>query len=879
MTDTTVGLTESSADLPRAVTVAPYALVRTVALPAPEPSPDTAVFRECAARLVELTLRCERLGPELCDTLYDRARSATADVRSRVLVPLRRDVHNRRSPRGTLRTALAGLDYQSPLLDAWLSARDEIDRTGVRLEELAGSALRADRRALAGLCRSEDLQRAVALTSEDLLRAVQRAALQTDEPDKQARKSEATVLRYAMRAVTRTNPLSWFSHVGWGRWQEDAHGHDPGPTDPFAVARVQRSLLDALVQAVCGRQELRAVLDYRLAPGSHSDGSQLFFRRASPVERAPLVDDAPADSVREEKVALPLTAVLRLVLARTGAGDTVRKHDLAASIASRLPGSPEQAERAAAAYVTALVDQGLLQPAPPFDPQAEDVVREASRWLLDLGFPELAEALAEIGSDTEGYTYLPAKARPECLARIRTRWSAAFALLGAPPVSPRTPLTEDVAVPTVRTLGAGHGRKALPDIARLGPLFELFDGYAVIRRMTRDRFVARFGVGGICDSLADFSDEIVEIWEALDGLDPDGTFRNPDGRPTASRQVRDLLRLRAELAAAVPAAGANDEVVLPEELVDDAARRTPGWLRRRPASYGVFLQPVPDAAGTRLCVNHVYGGWGRFTSRFLDYLDPSAKQQVSAQIAEALGEGERIAQIRPVGGFNANLHPRLVADEVSEGAAWATLQPEQLQLVHDTAGDQVRLRIAATGELVNVLYLGFLLPLVLPNRWMPLLNDLGSGLVHLGKALAPSRQRETALGPIRCRPRLRYRDVILSRAQWRLPEEMVHAWRAELDQGSPVQVTARWRALLGVPEQIFVAAAAPEAAAGMSALPAYLAQSKSQYVDLGSALHLRCLSRTLARYPNGLIIEEALPVPKPGARAVEIVAETYRSDP
>lgn len=872
MAGTTGGVAQGSVRAPGTVAVAPYALVRTVALAAPEHSPEAAAYRACVGRLVELTLACEQVREELCESLYEDARSAAAGARSRVLVPLRRDVHNRRSPRAALRKALADLDHRSPLLDTWLAARDETDRAGARLAVLGGPALDADRRALAGLCRSEDLQRAVALTSENLLRAVRRAAVQGDGPDKGARKSEATVLRYAMRAVTRTSPLSWFSHVGWGRWQDEPHGPDTRPTEPFAVAQAQRSLLSALIDAVLRSGELRGERDYRLAPGLRVDGPELFYRRASSVDGAP-------DPVREERVALRSTAALRFVLGRGAAEPTMRHGDLTAGIARRLPGPPERAARAAAAYVTSLVDQRLLRPAPPFDPQAVDAVREASRWLAGAGFPELAEVLAGIGSDTEGYPQLPATSRPASMARIRSGWSAAFARVGAAPGNLRAPLTEDVVLPAVTALGAGHGMQALPDIARLGPLFELFDGYAVLRRMTQDRFVARFGAGGTCDSLADFADEIAGAREACDDLAPDGTLRHPDGRPAVGRQVRELLRLRAELASMVPVAEAGAEVVLPEGLVEGAGRGTPAWLRQRPASYGVFVQPVPDGGSTRLCVNHVYGGWGRFTSRFLAHLDPSAERQVSAQIAGAFGEGERVAQVRPVGGFNANLHPRLVADEVSDAAAWATLRPEQLQLFHDTAGDQLRLRVAATGEPVSVLYLGFLLPSVLPAHWMPLVNDLGSGLVDLGKALAPSRPRATGAGPIEYRPRLRYRDVIVSRAQWRLPEKLVHAWRTESDQEPPALVASRWRALLGIPEHVFVSAAGPASAVGADALTSYLAQPKSQYVDLGSALHLRCLSRTLARHPGGVIVSEALPVPTPGARAVEIVAETYRSCP
>lgn len=888
MAGTTGEVADASAGVLGAVTVAPYALVRTVTQAAPgSVSPYVDEYRACAARLVELTLRCERLADPLGDQLYERARSASAEVRGRVLLPLRRDVHNRRSPKASLRAALAAPEHRSPLLDTWLSARDEMDRIGARLTALGDLALRADRAALAGLCRSEDLQRAVALTSEDLLRAVRRAAGQGDAPDKQARKSEATVLRYAMRAVTRTNPLSWFSHVGWGRWEEGPRGDrsreardsdpvavDPVSADPVAVARVRLSLVDGLVEAVLRRREVRAAADCRLAPGLWADGSQVRYRRTPPGE------GAFAGQGQEEEIALPLTPVLRLVLARGGNGDIMRQRDLIADIARRLPGPLQRAERAAADFVASLLDQQLLWPAPPFDPQAQDIVGEASRWLAGLGCADLAEALAAIGSDTEGYAHLPAMSRPARLARLRSRWSEAYTLAGAAPPNLRAPLSEDVVVPGVAPLGSRHGHAALPDLARLAPLFELFDDYVLLRRMALDRFVVRFGTGGVCGSLAEFADEIVAVREACDAVTSDADFRLPGGGSgTVTAEVRKLLSLRAELIAAVPLGDgdADAEVVLPEELVDAAVRAAPAWLRQRPSSYGVFVQPVPDGGTTRLCVNHVYGGWGRFTSRFLDHLDPVAERQVAARIAGTLGAGERIAQIRPVAGFNGNVHPRLVADEISEGGARATLRPEQLELFHDVAADQLRLRVTATGEPVSVLYLGFLLPSVLPDRWAPLVDDLGAGPADLGAALAPRLSRDTPLGPIGFRPRLRYRDLILARAQWRLPREAVTDWRAELGRDSPVFATSRRRALLGIPEHVFVAAAGPEDAVGTGALMSYLARPKSQYVDLGSALHLRCLSRTLARYPDGVVVTEALPVPTPGVRATELVAETYRS--
>jgi hypothetical protein len=53
---------------------------------------------------------------------------------------------------------------------------------------------------------------------------------------------------------------------------------------------------------------------------------------------------------------------------------------------------------------------------------------------------------------------------------------------------------------------------------------------------------------------------------------------------------------------------------------------------------------------------------------------------------------------------------------------------------------------------------------------------------------------------------------------------------------------------------------------------------KPQYLDLANALHLRCLRRTLARYPDELMLTEALPVPGQqggDGRVVELIAESY----
>jgi hypothetical protein len=835
------------------VSVAPYALVRVSALTPPAEPPIAQRCRRLADDLAARERWCAEQAPAVAAVLHDRAGGAdSGEPHRRVLLPLRRDLHNGRSPRPALRAALAQVpDPPEPLL-RWLAVRDEADALADELAALAPDGLTAERAVLAELCRAEPLRRAVAYTSGPLLHAVSRTAECGGRPDDRSRKSEPNVLRYALRATTKSSPLSWFASVGWAVWSDVDSDVDG---DPVAAAQPDRRVVDAVVSALSSRAGTRGHLALRLAPGTRQDGDLVRFRRPTRV-----VD--PKAVAGEEEVTLPLSGPLRLVLDRLRRDGALARRGLTEAVAARAPGDPVAALATAERYVDSLLRVGLLVPCRPVDPQAPDAIGALTAWLAtpaaaDADRSELAAVLGDIDRRTRAFVRLPAERRPAELALLGRRWDEALAAAGAEPGVRRTPLTEDVTLDRTRLLGPDHGRAAVDDLARLAPLFEVFDRYAPVRRAARDLFVARYGIGGRCADLAGFGAEYAGLWQLAD----------------AGGAAPDLRSLREDLARLVAdATGHGDHAVLPERVVSEAARRLPLWLRGRPASYAVFAQPLPGTAGEPpgLCVNAVHGGWGRYTSRFLDALGPDAAGAVAAQIRDAAGPDARLAQLRPVGGFNANLHPRLVADEVSDDPAWGTIRPDQLHLVHDPESDQLRLRHVPTGDDIDLLYLGFLIPLALPDRMMPLVTDLGSGLVDYARALAPATEWRTPVGVVARRPRLRYRGVVLARARWTLAAGTVRDWRSDLaaEPEPPVRAAARWRGLLGLPARVF--ARAPAAPADAADRP------KPQYLDLGSALHVRNLSRLLARHPDGIVLEEALPEPAAGRPAVEIVAETYR---
>ncbi|MFH7597937.1 lantibiotic dehydratase [Streptomyces racemochromogenes] len=880
-----------------AVRTAPYALVRATTLGHPAQSADGAGFRAGLERLTRLERALRDLLPALTEALYASRGGHPDSFHRTVVLPLRRALHNGREPRPALLDALGDLPERVPRLREWLELRDRLAAARADLAGAAPAALAAERAALAAQCREPALLLAASATSAQLLAAIGRAG--SGATGRRARKEEPGVLRHALRAATRSSPVSWFTAVGWGpltddpepagtergaeaEWGEGAewgHGDLLGATGNHV--RTGRSLVAALCEALLTDPARRARLPHRMTSAPRTDGAG----RAVFARRRGLSGVWRFTAVAEDEVAVAASGALERVaeLCRT----PVTPGELAAALAA-------PRDRAAAlAYVERLADTGLLVPVPPVGPQDPDPLGRLAAWLRSGGEGALASSLDEIADATRKFGAGEPAERAALLALLRERWAALLASAGRPlpPDEPvPAPLTEDVVARrpvAARGLLTGEDREALREVAALAELYDL--GH-LVRRYVRDRFVARYGPGGVCHPVWEFGGETVAAWEdtVRDAFLPPG---GPDPLPS---RAAELVRLRRSFEAAAEAGrgGYRDpdaDVVLPPELVRSCAARLPGWASARPLSYAHFLQR--DAESRLLVLNHVYGGWGRTASRFLSLLDPGAAEAVGREVERGAEPGSRAVQFRPVQGFNANLQPRFLRDEIlSEehgpatrpGPAGPEVDEAGVELFHDEAADQVRLRLRDTGEPLDVFYPGLLVSGLLPTRCAPLAHDHPEGVVGFA-SLVPQTVSEVPGGPLVRTPRLRHRHVVLRRRRWKLAPGTVAVLRADLAAEAaggavPFGAAARWRALLGVPGRLFLhppVAADPTAAAARAAR----AQPKPQFVDLGNALHLRCLDKWLARHPEGLVLEEALPAPggrERPARAVELVVETYR---
>ncbi|WP_406047924.1 lantibiotic dehydratase family protein [Streptomyces virginiae] len=909
---------------------APYALARATVLAHPAQHPAAAAFRDLLTRLHRLDTELALTAAPLCDDLYAARDSHPADFHRDTVLPLRRALHNRREPRPALLARLGDLPARLPRLAAWLALRADRATLLTALDTACGPALDAERAALAALCREPALAKATALTSADLLRAMNRAA--TGTADRRARKEEPTVLRYALRASTKTSPLSWFTAVGWGPLAGDpadgparpvtSWGAAPVLDGPLrSVVRANRTLTTALTLALLDAPHRRTTLPHRVTSTARTAGPRTAYTRDRPSfaggrylvpgeDQAEVASGGPLrllTHLAENPVPLPdLTRHLAAALCPHGPDDEHDEHDGGdgndggdgdgGGAGGDGDGSGGGGGRAAvAAFLDRLTRADLLVPQHPVAPQDPDPLQRLGAWVRSFapGHPEdahRADRIAELGALTARFAAAPAADRPGLLTALTQRWTAELAAAGRPVPTGSAPLTvlsEDVIAPRPPVLDGFLGAADHEALAEVTALAELFDLGHLVRRVLRDRFVERYGRGGRCAHPWEFGADVTAAWESAGRI----ALLDPADRDAFPTETEPLARLRAEITAALrepdsprdrTTPAAPDEAVLPADTLKTLGERLPATALERPLSYTYFLQRDP-AAGL-LTVNHVYGGWGRFTSRFLDFLDPRATAEVSRQIRRGLGPGARPAQIRPVGGFNANLHPLLVPDEIGPDRDRTPIAEADLELVHDEATDQVRIHLRTTGEPLDVLYPGFLAPVLLPARIAPHLADHPAGAVDL-RPLAPRRTLDAPGGPVTVSSRLRHRHVILQRRRWLLPPAVVAALRADLAADThphrvPATATADWRARLGLPEQVFLhpVAAAPTGRATEDFL-SRLTRPKPHLADLGNALHLRCLAKWLSRYPDGVVLEEALPAPgglPAPTRAVELALEVYR---
>ncbi|MFE9649594.1 lantibiotic dehydratase [Streptomyces sp. NPDC006365] len=847
--------------------------------------------RRWADEVLAMTEELRATGESVGDLLHALVGASEDDTVRRRLLKLRREVFNNRLPQdGDAALALVrGLDPAAgEHLAAWLAGRRRLaDREagGAALLAAETGRSRAELRRLVG---EERLRGGLLLASPSLdaqLGAF--AGTAPDRPGKKQRKIERSLLSYLYRTVCKTSPFSTFTGValgGFGDGGLDVRIDDEWTSHPrLSVVAVAR-----LAEAVVADPARRADLPVTLASGWGRDDDRVRYVRRWVTAG----DDDTAvtfDAVKDRLFFLRRSGTLERLLGLFEERGTLRYGELAAWLAADRDAPPDEVEQ----YLEALLDLGMVQvPCLRTEVHDTDPLRAFQASLRDLGRPWadlLADRLDGPIACVDGFAAADPGGRGELLRRLREGLRTVQEDLGTERAKvPQTVLYEDAAAGRDVTLGLDAWTELaagpLGAVERILPAFDL----TLPQRITfKGFFLARYGQGGRCDDLLklvhdfheDFFDQYMSFTAGRTAFDSEGRYV-PEENWLGLAQLKALDTARQTFVERMrtlwDAAAGTDEVLVDEAFLADVADELADVAPKfEPMSH--HLQLAHGAGEPLVVLNRSYGGLSFPFSRFTHCFD-GLDDRLRADADGLCPPGAVFAEV--TGGpvtSNLNLHGRLTEYEIVCPGETGTL-PEELALrlddlyiQHDETEDRLVLRSLRLGREVIPVYLGYLVPLALPElpRTLLLLSPTSMAPLNVWGGIPESEPDD---GVTR-RPRVRHGSVVLSRRSWSAPASVLplHA------PGTPDEEWFlgwhRFRRAHRLPDRVFVTVSDSGARGATGAKP--------QYLDFDSPLSLNAFEALLKTSEARAVFREMLPdedglhaVSRRGRHVAELALET-----
>ncbi|MEU4094289.1 lantibiotic dehydratase [Streptomyces sp. NPDC026673] len=874
----------------RAAALSPRFMLRLAGLPvAAAQRLRSADARGWADGILDEEHRLGEAGARLSDPLAALVADNEDDTMRRAVLRLRRAVFNNRLPQDVPGALALAARIDGPIgaeLLHWLRDRQTWEERRAQGQAVLATAFGQGREALRELAAGEQLRTGLLLASPTLDGQLD-AYIRGDAAasGKRGRKIERSLLAYLYRTACKTSPFSTFTGVAVGEFRADgadgANGTSGGGVRVAerwtGHARLNVVVLRRLADAIAADPERRGDLLVSLASGWELDDDRVRFVRRSVTAG----DDSAAvsfDAARDRLFFLRRSGALEDLLGLLRERPRLRHRDLVAWLGSERGATADEAER----YLSALLQLGMVQlnSLHP-DVHSHDPLRAFQDALREVGRPwatGLAERLEATAADVAAYAGAPPDRRRELLTGLRRELPAVVESLGASGTTlPQTLLYEDARA-SAETVTADAERWTelaegpLRSLARVLPAFDV----SLAQRLTfKGFFLARYGSGGRCDDLLrlvhDFHEDLFEQYLLFTSRR--GPHDAADGHPAEENwlglpQITALDRARAAFVEGMRQRWRTRdadaaELRIDEDLVDAvAAELAP--LPRGFAPQSHFVQ-LADRPGDPLVVlNGSYGGlcfpFTRFTHCFDTPDDtPGLSERLLAALRAAQPEGAVFAEITAGSATtNLNLHGRmtdyqiLCPGETGSAPPEARIHLDDLFVEHDPDEDRLVVRSRRLGKEVIPLYLGYLVPMVLPEipRTLLLLSPTSKTALDVwtGVPEAP------ALDGVTRRPRVRHGSLVLSRRRWTADASALPLRPAGEDDADWFLRWQRWRRVHGVPARAFATVLPGEGGSG-----GWAGGSKPHYVDFDSPLSLLALEG-LVKDPTGrVVLEEMLP--------------------
>lgn len=868
---------------------------------------DALRFEE-VARWRDAVLELEAMMAGRKDRLIDILHTAVNTHREdqklrRKLIDLKRNVYNMRPP-DTMRDARLLCEVlpanEQELLGEWLHLWEVYQEKYQLGQDILMQEVVRKRAMLKEVIDTPDFRKGILLSSSLLDEAAAGyIGYDNQRLNREARTVERSLVEYLLRTAYKTSPFSTLTSVCAGTIESSSAGDIRDMN--FQVAHMEKRSFPKLNVALLSRlsslllsdapNDVRREFPVRVTSSWWRQGSRIkYLRRRQNVEEIDANAPTILDIIHEHIFSLPAGHLQEDLLAVMREGREAKLTELIEELCTY--GSSNRSEQEVEAYLLRLLKLGfLLVPNLQIDIHNGNPLAQYRKGLLQLSIPltdGLADELEKIERLVDSYSEASVTERRELLATLKQQVRQCYALLGQPdPPLPRTLLYEDTTLePSELAIPERKWNAVLTSLGELEQLLPIFDASLPQKLITRGYFQAKYGVAQRCDDFllfadtfnADYFEQYLRDMASRKTLDSEGRFNRHENhfhQPEISK-IDEARQVVAEYVhnaytrmQSTPTVK-RGELILGEDFLATTSALLPdhGEILQSNTFFSQFARVNGEPL---LVVNQVYAGLTLMFSRFAHCFTDGNSQVVQTlrTTLESLQPGGAVlAELK--GGYDAtnlNLHPVVTPYElVCPGELSTRPQEQQIPLADlyvqdDLQENRLRLYSRRLGKEVIPVYLGFLVPMLLPEVQQILLNF--SCLSMCAFNLWNGVKVDDSEDGLTFYPRLRYKHVVLQRAMWKMPVKLLPQRENAQSDADFYLAVSRWRKDHGLPAKAFFSTdtSASYAPLAVDEEEKTERSRKPLYVDFENYFSLALLEATVRkmRPEQRVVLSEMLP--------------------
>lgn len=844
-----------------------------------------SITAQAIAAIDAEAVRLKARSVEICTALEQHVSAIEDDRLRQRIIQLKRDLFNQRAVQLRVDVEQALSPELAASVAEILSQFSALAARREQIEKLYCDEVNARREQVRKLFERDNLRLGI-LASNPLLYEQLKKLTGSPNPIPSGKKAAYpfdSLVSFASRASLKSSPLSSFTLIWGGDWTGQSAQSDAGNDAeelPYArkVEIKHAALLHALESIWSDPETLGSDFPLSINPTLRRVGNELKWNQI--YRSAYRHSKVWGHNAPEVTVALASVGIALRLFQEAGATQLT-----ASQLVARLE-PIEKSEGNRQSFVDRLLHLQFLVPA--FERHDQEPLLP---WLMTLiermDTPKAAALLANLSDlreDVDRFAYAAEADRASVIERINAALKRLVETTQVPvEASFLTPAVfEDCFVTKERLhFDREEWSPIHQDLFLLLRLAPVLDFNHVMQSLIARKFCEEFGPEGQCERADLFLEMVIDTYFGSESeVDPERMQRLHDDQLSlpVGRRIHAIRQAYHDHFKQAPIV--DNCLNLSRDVIRQLGDDLPGCIRARPLSQNFTGQLIRrNVGGNMFVINQVLPGATGLMSRFMGDCDPRELHEVGQYLAALAPTGNPV-EIPAVFGFNANLHPSLVPQEIAvPGMTPGFRDTEKLDLrgmsvTYDRTADRIVLRHG--GQAVDPFYFGFLSPMLLPPRLRVLtMTSTQNKLLYVSREI--EKLRGLNQGQVSRLPRITLGSICLARASTVFPQDSLPD--PGLSDGDFFSAVTRWRRQWDLPRHAYwrLLQDFPTTSERSDNGPRSPKQGMEQalkgqavfdptafkpaFIDFDDPLFVRIFKRALARNQFDVAIDEALPAP------------------